>query len=345
MAQKSLGVPVVAIGASAGGLEAFTALLKALRTDTGMAFVLVQHMDPTHKSLLPTLLSRTTAMPVAEAKDGALLEANHVYVSPSHATLTIREGALRLEERRGGRNLPIDRCFCTLAEEKGGAAIGVLLSGVASDGTLGLRAIKTEGGITFAQDESSARHSGMPHSAIAEGCVDFVLPPDKIAAELERIARHPYVGEPLPAQADHALEGESGYGKICWLLERKTGVSFREYNPSTIIRRIRRRMALDKVSDLDEYLQLLRENPAGLEALYQDIFIHVTGFFRDSEAFEALQQQVLGKLRGSGREGRGVRAWVAGCSSGEEVYTLAMLLLEALGDEPCASASGFSGRT
>src|SRR5207302_10770213 len=187
--------PIVGVGASAGGLEAFTQLLKALPSRTGIAYVLVQHLDPTHESALTELLTKTTEMPVREVTDATLVEPNHVYVIPPNVDMIISQGILRLTPRTEtrGHHMPIDRFLRSLAEDKGSNAIGVILSGTASDGTLGLAAIKGEGGITFAQDEKSAKYDGMPRSAIAAGCVDFVLPPDRIAEELARICEHPYV--------------------------------------------------------------------------------------------------------------------------------------------------------
>jgi two-component system CheB/CheR fusion protein len=192
---QSVPFPVAGVGASAGGLEAFTALLTALPADTGIAFVLVQHMDPSHPSILPKLLARATAMPVHEVTDGMVVQPNQVYVIPPNTSMSIAQGVLTLAPRSdvSGRNLPIDNFFCALAEDLQRGAIGIVLSGLASDGTRGLEAIRAEGGITFAQDEASARYPGMPTSALAAGCVDFVLPPAGIAAELTRMVRHPYV--------------------------------------------------------------------------------------------------------------------------------------------------------
>ena len=332
--------PVAGVGASAGGLEAFTALLKALPADTGIAFVLVQHMDPTHESILPKLLAKATAMPVREVGDGMMVEPNHVYLIPPNRGMTISQGSLRLTSRRAspGRNLPIDDFFCALAADLQRGAIGIVLSGLASDGTQGLEAIKAEGGITFAQDERSARYSGMPLSAISAGCVDFVLPPEEIAAELTRLGPHPYIrtrqhirtrqpGEPPLASAD----GEEGIRRICALLRTATGVDFELYKPATIRRRIARRMLLKKVEGLESYLPVLQKDRAELDALCEDIFIHVTGFFRDPDALQALGPAVFAKVLAKRPPGQPLRVWVPGCSSGEEAYSIAMLLLEAFG--------------
>lgn len=328
--------PVAGVGASAGGLEAFTALLKALPADTGIAFVLVQHMDPTHESILPKLLAKATAMPVHEVGDGMLVEPNRVYVIPPNARMTISQGFLRLTSRAegSGRNLPIDAFFCALAADLQRGAIGIVLSGLASDGTQGLEAIKAEGGITFAQDEKSARFSGMPLSAAAAGCVDSVLPPEEIAAELTRIGRHPYIrsqqlGEPPlpPDSSDEAIR------RICVLMRTATGVDFELYKPATVQRRIARRMLLKKAEGLENYLQLLKKDSAEVLALCEDTFIHVTGFFRDPERLEALPTAVFARVLAKRPPGQPLRVWVPGCSSGEEAYSIAMLLLEEFGKQ------------
>ena len=298
--------PIVGVGASAGGFEAFRELLKALPIDTGLALVLVQHLDPGHESMLAKLLSNATAMPVTEVKEGMAVEPNHVYVIPPNTTMEIRDGTLHLMARGepAARHLPIDHFLRSLAEDQGSRAIGVILSGTASDGTLGLKAIKAEGGITFAQDIKSAKYDGMPRSAIASGCVDLVLPPEAIASELSRIGRHPYLGMAPPA---HALPSRPWKAMtICtrssWCVQKATGVNFTYYKYSTIKRRIARRMLLHKLESLQQYLQFLHENPAEPSALCEDILIHVTGFFREPEAFQVLAREILPQgLRQQGR--------------------------------------------
>ena len=328
--------PVAGIGAPAGALEAFTALLKALPDDTGMAFVLVHHMDPARKSASSKVVSRAAGMPVVEVKDGTAVKPNHVYVIPPNADMTIQGGTLRIARRResAGRHWPIDRFFGSLAKERRSAAIGVILSGSASDGARGLEAIKAEGGLTFAQDEESARNTGVPKSAVAAGCVDVVLPPERIAAELARLGRHPYIAMSQPVGSmESAEEDGDGLRKICRLLRSATGVDFHEYEPAAISGRIARRMALQTVENLETYLQLLRENDSEVEALYQDILVRVTGFFRDPEAFHALGTKVLPQIVAHKPAGNPIRVWVPGCATGEEVYSIAMLLLEALGEQ------------
>src|SRR5438445_226629 len=253
--------PVVGIGASAGGLEAFTQLLRELPTDTGMAFVLIQHLDPKHESQLSEVLSRTTAMPVITVTDRLQVEPDHIYVIPPNADMTIGGGALALTSRATvDRHTPIDRFFHSLAQEQEGRAIGVVLSGTGSDGTLGLRAIKAEGGITFVQDEQSAKHRGMPQSAHA--IADFVLPPAAIARELGRIGGHPYVNHVRPSAADQDQpEDEANVSGVLRVLRAATGVDFSQYKPASVRRRIARRMLLQKIDDLATYVQQLRQTP------------------------------------------------------------------------------------
>jgi two-component system, chemotaxis family, CheB/CheR fusion protein len=330
--------PVAGVGASAGGLEAFTALLRAMPADTGTAFVLVQHMDPTHESILPQLLAKATTMPVHQVADGMVPQPDHVYVAPANRRLTISHGVLKLTSRPegSGRSLPIDAFFCALAEDLKNRAIGIVLSGLASDGTQGLEAIKAEGGITFAQDEKSARYSGMPASAVAAGCVDFVMSPPEIAAELVRMSRQAYIrifqepGEP----SNEPGHGNDAIRRICATLRAATGVDFDSYKKATIQRRVARRMVLKKVEGLDSYAQLLQRDRGELDALYEDIFIHVTSFFRDPEAIQALRRIFKSGMRPSQSRGQALRVWVPGCSSGEEAYSIAMVLQEALGKNP-----------
>jgi two-component system, chemotaxis family, CheB/CheR fusion protein len=318
--------PIVGVGASAGGLEALSAFLKALPARTGMAVVVIQHLAPKHESALTQILSKATTMPVLEVSDGMAVQPNHVLVIPPNKAMTIQGGALKLvpRERDSVPHHPIDEFCAALAREQKAAAIGVILSGSGSDGTLGLRAIKAEGGVTFAQDPKSAAWPAMPASAISAGVIDFILPPAGIAAELVRISRHPYV-----LKNGGVPEGD-GLEKIYLLLRSATGVDFRLYKQPTVSRRVGRRMALQKVGSLSEYVRFLNQRAGEIKALADDIFIHVTGFFRDVECFQALRKQVFPKLQ-LNRRADAVRVWVPGCSTGEEVYSLAMLLIESLG--------------
>jgi chemotaxis methyl-accepting protein methylase/signal transduction histidine kinase/chemotaxis response regulator CheB len=322
--------PVVGVGASAGGLEAFTQLLSELPSDTGMAFVFIQHLDPKHPSLLSEALSRATKMPVSPAEDGGIIEANHVYVIPPNADIGILHQQLTLlprDEDTRKPHLPIDFFFRALAADRGSHAIGVVLSGTASDGTEGLRAIKAESGITFAQDPKSAKFGSMPHSAIEAGVVDYVLPIRGVAAELARLSHHPYIAtaEPPPSCDRITLN------KIYVLVRNAVGVDFSEYKAPTFERRLARRMALRQMDSLDDYLAFLQREPDEIRSLADDALIHVTSFFRDPEVFESLRTHVFPEIVKRKPEGAPIRAWVAGCSTGEEVFSLAIALLEFTG--------------
>jgi len=257
------------------------------------------------------------------------VEPGHVYVIPPNKSMTIRRGVLKLTPRgtAAAPHRPIDEFCCALAADQKTAAIGIVLSGTGTDGTLGLKAIKTEGGVTFAQDPKTAPWPAMPLSAIAAGSVDFVMSPKRIGAELERIHRHPYVVEP-----DQTPEGE-GLDKISIVLRSATGVDLRPYKHATFGRRVARRMALHKIDSLDKYARYLKQNPPEAEALLEDVFIHLTGFFRDREAFDALGKMAFSKARLDRTARDPIRIWVPGCSTGEEVYSIAMLLLDQLGDK------------
>lgn len=327
--------PVVGIGASAGGLEAFTQVLEFLPADTGMAFVLVQHLAPTHESMLTELLSRATKMPVAEVRDGVKAEPDHIYVIPPNTNMAILHGVLHLMPRPAtpGHHMPIDYFFRSLADDQKSKSIGVILSGTASDGALGLKAIKAEGGITFAQDEKTAKYDGMPRSAVAAGYVDLVLSPEKIAKELARLGRHPYVNHiKIENVTELISEGGDDFNKILILLRSATGVDFTYYKHSTIQRRIVRRMVLHKIDDLKTYVKYLQANAGEVEALYNDILINVTSFFRDPETFQVLTESVFPAIMKNRASDEQVRIWVPGCSTGEEPYSIAISILEFLGD-------------
>jgi two-component system CheB/CheR fusion protein len=326
--------PIVGVGASAGGLEAFTQLLENLPLDTGMGFILLQHMAPRAHSMLPEILAKVTRMPVAEVRDGMRVEPNRVYVAPPEPIMTLEGGVLRLRSRvePRGRHRPIDGFLRILAADQGSRAIGVILSGTASDGVLGLQAIKAEGGVTFAQDVKSAKYTGMPESAIAAGVVDFVLPPDQIARQLARLARHPFASAVLPAKEELPAEDESDFNQILALLKAGTGVDFIHYKHSTIKRRILRRLMLTQQDKMADYVQFLREQPSEVKILFEDILINVTSFFREPEAFGALQKMVFPELVGSRSPDEPIRVWVPGCATGEEAYSIAISLLEFLGD-------------
>jgi two-component system CheB/CheR fusion protein len=353
--------PVVAIGASAGGLEAYKEFFHALPSDTGMAYVLIQHLDPSHQSLLAEIIAKATKMPVEEVKSGVVIQPDCVYVIPPNALIAIVDCVFQLSPRgkTPGQHLAVNFFMRSLAEEEKSRAIGIVLSGTGSDGTLGLEDIKAEGGITFAQEPSTAKYDGMPRSAIDSGCVDFVFAPKDIAKEIRRIQNHPYVRvEPDAdsvdggkgdeqavvevARAEQANElaesiappsHERDFLAILAQLRNASGVDFSQYRPNTIHRRALRRMVILKLDSLTDYARYLKEHSEEGKKLFDDVLIPVTTFFRDFEAFEALKTQVYpAVLKDKSSEGS-IRMWAPGCSTGEETYSLAMTLLEFLGDK------------
>jgi two-component system CheB/CheR fusion protein len=324
---------IVGIGASAGGLEACSALLKQLPPDTGLAFVVVQHLDPAHESLLPTLLARVTKIPVRHVKNEVTVEPNHVYIMPPNSELLFSDGKLHLIPRDASATMarrPIDRFFRSLAENCQHHAIGVILSGTGSDGAMGLDMIKTAGGFTFAQDSQSARFEGMPNSAFATGSVDFVLPPDGIARELIRISKYPYVKR-IDGTAKETQPPPSGdtLGGILALLQKASGVDFSRYRTTTIQRRILRRMAIHHIAETEAYRVFLEKTPGEVRVLCEEMIPRITRFFRDPNVFVALKSEVFAKIIAD-RPTRDapIRIWVPGCASGEEVYAIAISLLE-----------------
>ncbi|HEU4800377.1 MAG TPA: chemotaxis protein CheB [Gemmatimonadales bacterium] len=334
------------IGASAGGVEAFTRLLTALPADSGMAFVLLSHLSPTHHSELARLLSPATPMPVREATDGDVPHPNHVYVLPADRHMLIKDGRIRLQARNQQDGIPatIDRFFESLALEQGPSAVGVVLSGTGSDGTAGLQAIKAHGGKTFAQDPADAVHEGMPRSAIDAGAVDSTLPLERIAQALTSLATPsspPAVSDartpgacgddtdpdrPLPHLSAGDAEAVESAIKV---LQDATGVNFQHYKRPSLVRRIQRRAESVGVPQLADYVQRLRQEPDEVSALFQSVLIQVTRFFRESETFEALRTTVIPALAASRSGSAAVRVWVVGCATGEEAYSLAITFLEA----------------
>jgi two-component system, chemotaxis family, CheB/CheR fusion protein len=315
---------IAGIGASAGGVEALEAFFKAVPQDNGIAFVVVTHLDPNRESMLAGILGRATQMPVGHARDGEPVEAQHVYVLPPGAILTIREGRLRLRPTSSvdRERTPIDLFLSSLAEDQGEHAIGIVLSGGGTDGTLGLKAIKEKGGLTIAQGSnvSRPRFSEMPASAVAAGFVDLSLPVEDIPERLLAYVRN--FGAFEPERPSGALSN------IYTLLRRRTGHDFSGYKDTTFHRRVQRRMQVLQTVSLEDYVERLRKEPDEVSALFRDLLIGVTDFFRDAAAFHALETLVIPKLF----EGKGVddevRVWVAGCSSGEEAYSIAILLRE-----------------
>ena len=316
---------IVCIGGSAGGIEAVTDLLSGLAPDTGMAFVIVQHLDPTHSSMLAEILDKDTPMPVCTAADGMQVEPNHVYVIPPGKDMVIGDGVLQLSPRTQPRGIhrPIDHFLRSLAEEHGFKSIGVILSGMGSDGSLGIEEIKAAGGITFAQDRS-ADQTSMPTHAIATGCIDMVMSPAEIARELNRIPQHPLMHPPTQAQDT----SHRAFERIIDTIRNVVGVDFANYKRNTLHRRITRRMVLHKFEDLDKYAAFVSEHTSEAEALYQDILINVTSFFRDPEAYDELQGKLFPDLTANRARSEPIRVWALGCSTGEEAYSIAMAYSE-----------------
>ncbi len=346
----------VGIGASAGGLEAFKDLLKALPINTGMVFIFVQHLDPTHESLAPEIFSRSTKMPVHEVEDGMSVLPNHVYLNPPNFSMELSKGLLRLHSReQTSQHMTIDFFFQSLAKDQKDKSIGVILSGTADDGTKGIKAIKDEGGLVMVQDPKSAKYDGMPKSAIAAGRVDYILPPESLAKALTKKAKYPHLTfstktshevlashEVLPEDSmsltDKTVASlqsaanpiEEILRSIFDLLRAQTHVDFSNYKLTTLKRRIQRRMMVRKVESLAAYAKDLQEHPEEVKALYDDMLINVTEFFRDPDSFKVLTTQVFPKLLKNRPAHSPIRAWTPGCASGEEVYSLAILLTEFL---------------
>lgn len=322
--------PIVGIGASAGGLEAFSQLLEAIPENTGLAFVLVQHLDPQHESLLTQILAPLTKLPVHTVYDGIKVEPDQVYVIPPNTSMELQDDSLRLARREPGLHLPIDIFFRSLADVQGSRAIGVTLSGNASDGSLGVRAIKAECGITFAQDEETARFGGMPRNAISTGAIDYVLPPAEIGRELGRLGHHRFLIPQTPgiAESETLPDGNRDLKRILAMLQVATNVDFSQYKHTTIQRRVGRRLMILQIETMAEYAHFLQNRPAELAELYKDLLISVTSFFRDAEAFEALIRCLKVALEQHPHRRDPLRVWVPGCATGEEVYSLAIRLKE-----------------
>ncbi|WP_218576530.1 chemotaxis protein CheB [Desulfobacter latus] len=322
--------PVVGIGASAGGLAAFEAFFSGMPTDAdpGMAFVLVQHLAPDHKSILTDLIRRYTRMEVFEVEDGMAVKPNCAYIIPPNRDMAFLNGTLQLLDPVAprGRRMPIDFFFRSLAQDQHERTIGVVLSGTGSDGTLGVKAIKGEGGMVMAQNPESTEHDGMPRSAIGTGLVDFELPPAEMPAQIIAYVTHAFSKPPrrvmLAPKAENALK------KVLLLLRARTGHDFSQYKPSTIQRRIERRMAVHQIETMEGYVKFIHQTSDEVDALFRDMLIGVTSFFRDPEAFKALEEQVIPKLFSGKPANAAIRIWSPGCSTGEEAYSLAILLAE-----------------
>lgn len=328
--ERARGFPIVGIGASAGGLEALDELFAEMPADTGMAFVVITHQHPGHTSLLPELLGKITGIKVLVAADGMRVEPNRVYVSPPGGSLAMLGGTLhRMEtEKKEAPHLPIDYFLRSLAADQKDRAICIILSGTGTDGTLGLKAIKGESGMAMVQQIESAKYTGMPSSAVATGLADFVLPAEQMPKQLVAYARGPYLAQPPVEEASATLP--EPMQKIFVLLRSRTGHDFSCYKPNTIRRRIERRMNLHQIKGPVQYVRYLQENPHEIDILFKELLISVTNFFRDPEAFEALGKTALPALLDARTENHAFRLWVPGCASGEEVFSLAILLREAM---------------
>ncbi|HEX7508860.1 MAG TPA: chemotaxis protein CheB, partial [Polyangia bacterium] len=323
---------IVGIGASAGGLEALESFFRHVPVKSGIAFVVVQHLDATHKSMLVELLSRATAMKVLQVEDRQKVVPERVYVIPSNNDLSILHGALHLLAPAAprGLRLPIDFFLRSLAADQGARSIGVILSGMGSDGVLGLAAIKEKGGAVFVQAPASAKFDSMPRSAIDAGLADVVAPVEelgsRITAYLASASRMPSTDVVLASKTESVIE------KICVLLRSQTGHDFSQYKRSTIYRRIERRMGLHQIDGIAGYLSYMQESPQETTLLFKELLIGVTNFFRDPEAWDHLQKQEIPALLAERPAGGVLRAWVPGCSTGEEAYSLAILFREVLAE-------------
>lgn len=326
-----LDFPIVGIGASAGGISAFEAFFATMPTDNvpGMAFVVVQHLSRDHKSILSDLVRRYTKMEVFEVEDGMVVKPNCAYIIPPNRDMAFSQGALHLFEPSLGRSvrLPIDYFFRSLAQEKHDRAICIILSGTGSDGTLGARAIKGEGGMVMAQSLESTEYEGMPRSVIATGLVDFILPPKEMPAQLIAYLGRAF-GAPILPVSPQTPQPADALDKIFALVRSQTGHDFSNYKRSTIIRRVERRMAVHQIDRLADYVRYLQLTRPEVDALFRDFLIGVTNFFRDSDIFEIIQKQVIPKIFVGKTANQTIRVWVSGCSTGEEAYSIAMLLRE-----------------
>jgi two-component system, chemotaxis family, CheB/CheR fusion protein len=331
--QPALSFGIVGVGASAGGFEAFSQLLEALPPNPNLAIIFIQHLAPHHSSSLASLLATHTPLGVLEATEGVRIMPNRVYVVPPNRQMELVDGHLHLGRRPEDRSQynPIDFFFRSLARALGGHAIGVVLSGTASDGALGIREIKTMEGITFAQDPATAKYDGMPRAAIATQMVDIVASPAEIAAKVTLISTHPYLARSVEPHTGPTIEDEQ-LQRIFRLLLPACGVNFSHYKTPTIIRRLFRRMALLRMIEPESYIRYLERTPAEVVNLHNDLLIHVTRFFREPESFAFIADEVLPSL--DLESGMPLRIWVAGCATGEEVYSLAMIVHEALDRRP-----------
>ena len=340
--QNKHGLPVVGIGASAGGLEAFKSLFEYLPADTGLSFVVIQHLASGQESMLTDILSRFTKMPVKAVKDKMAVEPDHVYVIPPGTILTMENKTLNLNPAAKTIKT-IDAFFISLAEDSQNQSIGIVLSGTGSDGTAGLKAIKTQGGITFAQTPSSAQYGDMPISAISAEVVDFILPPEKIASELQKIAENPQLARnEIVARAEEERKEarpkkESALSAIFTMLKSSCNVDFSHYKETVVNRRITRRMVINHIKKIENYKEFLRAHPKEIEALYNDMLIGVTSFFREASTFAALKETVFPNLVNNRSSKDPIRIWIPGCATGEEAYSFAIAIQEYIEENSVAN--------
>jgi len=321
-------IPVVGVGASAGGLDAFKNLFQNMPTDTGIAFVLVQHLDPTHESMMVDLLSRFTDMTVVQVTDAMVVAPNHIYMIPPNKDLTINNGELFISApaRPRGLRLPIDSFFCSLAEDQRERASCIVLSGTGSDGTLGLKAIKSYGGMAMVQAPDDAQYDGMPVSAVSTGIVDYVLPVNKMAEVLVKYIQHSYIRGFFGTEIKDSEETSPSFNSILAIIRTQLGHDLHAYKRNTLIRRIKRRISLKQLDNMEEYVLYLREHPDETVELFKDMLIGVTSFFRDPDSWKVLETNFLQALDKD--KTHSLRIWVPGCSTGEEAYSMAIQLLE-----------------
>jgi two-component system CheB/CheR fusion protein len=322
--------PTVAIGASAGGLPLFQQFFDQMPANSGVAFVLVQHLDPNHETLMPELLAKHTSMPVELVAGAMPLEPNHIYVGSANTILSVQNGVLQVSRPASARvdRLPIDHFFISLAEDQGHNVIAIILSGNGVDGTVGLRAVKEQGGLTLAQSVETAKYDSMPRHAISTGLVDHVLPVGKMPARILDYVTHLRALQARKDAAGLQQQVADGLLKIFPMLRRKTGHDFSRYKQTTLVRRVQRRLQVRYLDSVEKYLEELRRNPKELDDLFKDLLIGVTQFFRDSETFDVLAKQIIPDLfRDKPTDGM-VRAWIPGCATGEEAYSIAILLAE-----------------
>jgi two-component system CheB/CheR fusion protein len=323
--------PIVGLGASAGGLEALERFFSHMPSESNMAFVIIQHLDPARKSFMDSLLKKYTEMNIFQVKDGMKIEPNCVYLNPPNRNVAIMNRTLHLispvETHRV--SLPIDYFFSSLSEDQGEKAICIILSGTGTDGTLGLRSIKGSGGMTMVQEEKQAKYAGMPRSAIDTGLVDYILPVENMPGTLLKYVKHPFIEGPKKAVTAEE-QFLNNVNKIFLLIRSNTGHDFTNYKQNTIRRRIERRMAVHQIDRIEHYVRYLQQTPVEVETLFKDMLITVTNFFRDPEAFDVLKEKVLPGLLEHKQPETPVRVWVPGCATGEEAYSIAMLLVETM---------------